>query len=92
VIGFVALQLAFQRGGALATAGMSTLLNNALPIMAGIVAFHERLPAAPFGVVRAAGFVVVVLGAAMLARPERPALQALEDGSASTVASPGPPG
>ena len=68
------------------------MLNNALPIMAGIVAFHERLPAAPFGVVRAAGFVVVVLGAAMLARPERPALQALEDGSASTVASPGPPG
>src|SRR5207244_7946440 len=33
---FAALQLGFQRGRALATAGVSTLLTNALPIVAGI--------------------------------------------------------
>ncbi len=70
VAGFVALQLAFQRGSAIATAGMSTLLNNALPIVAGVVAFHERLPGGVGGGVRLAGFVLVVAGAALLARPE----------------------
>jgi hypothetical protein len=74
LLGFIALQLAFQRGSALATAGLSTLLNNALPIVAGIVVFHERLPAGPFGMARAAGFVMVVLGAALLSRPEQPAV------------------
>ncbi len=71
VLGFVALQMAFQRGGALATAGMSTLLNNSLPIVAGVVAFRERLPADGFGVVRIISFALVVAGAAMLARPEK---------------------
>jgi len=74
LLGFIALKLAFQRGSALATAGLSTLLNNALPIVAGIVVFHERLPAGPFGMARAAGFVMVVLGAALLSRPEQPAV------------------
>jgi hypothetical protein len=73
VVGFVALQLAFQLGTALATAGLSTLLNNALPIVGGILAFHEKLPGGVFGVARAVGFVTVVLAAALLARPEREA-------------------
>lgn len=68
--GFATLQLSFQRGSPLATAGMTSLLNNALPIIAGVVAFHERLPNGGFGVVRAIGFVVVVVGAALLARPD----------------------
>ena len=43
-LAFVALQLGFQRGGPLATAGVATLLTNALPIVAGIVVFAESLP------------------------------------------------
>ena len=38
------LQAAFQHGSALTTAGLSTLLTNALPIAAGMVLFHEPLP------------------------------------------------
>ncbi len=71
LLGFVALQLAFQRGTALATAGLSTLLNNSVPIIAGLWLFQEHLPAGVFGVVRALGFALVVLGAALLARPEQ---------------------
>jgi len=37
---FVALQLGFQRGTPLATAGTSTLLTNALPIAAGVALLH----------------------------------------------------
>ena len=42
--GTAVLQAGFQRGGALTTAGLSTLLTNALPIAAGMVLFHEPLP------------------------------------------------
>src|SRR5581483_6572927 len=38
-LGFVALQLGFQRGGALATAGVATLLTNGVPIAAGMAVF-----------------------------------------------------
>jgi hypothetical protein len=65
---FVALQLGFQRGTPLATAGTSTLLTNALPIAAGITLFHERLPGGALGVVRVVAFASVVVAAAMLAR------------------------
>lgn len=70
VLGFVALQLAFQRGRALSTAGLSTVLNNVVPIAAGVVVFGEHLPGGPFGAFRVVGFTFVVLGAALLARPE----------------------
>ncbi len=69
---FVALQLGFQRGGALATAGVATLFTNALPILAGTVLFAEGLPSGALGVVRVASFAAVVVGAALLARPETP--------------------
>ena len=75
-LAFVALQLGFQRGAALATAGVATLLTNALPIGAGIVLFHETLPGGAFGIVRIAAFACVVAGAAMLAHPD-------DDGAAS---------
>ncbi len=68
---FVALQIAFQRGGALATAGPASLLTNALPIGAGLLVFHEHLPGGPLGALRLAAFGCVVVGAAMLARAER---------------------
>lgn len=66
-LAFVALQLAFQRGSALATAGVSTLLTNALPIFAGLIVFGEQLPAGWAGVLRALGFTATVAGAALLA-------------------------
>jgi len=69
-LAFVALQLGFQRGGALATAGVASLLTNALPIAAGVVIFHEALPGGLLGVVRGLAFACVVAGAALLARQE----------------------
>jgi drug/metabolite transporter (DMT)-like permease len=65
--GTAVLQAAFQRGGALTTAGLSTLLTNALPIAAGMVLFHEPLPSGVIGAVRIAAFAAVVAGAVLLA-------------------------
>jgi hypothetical protein len=65
-LAFVAMQLGFQRGGALATAGVATLFTNALPIAAGTLLFGEGLPAGALGVLRVAAFAAVVLGAALL--------------------------
>jgi hypothetical protein len=65
---FVALQLGFQRGSPLATAGTSTLLTNALPILAGIVIFGEHLPGGAVGVLRVGAFACVVVAAALLTR------------------------
>lgn len=68
-LGFVALQLGFQRGGALATAGVATLFTNAVPITAGMVVFGDGIPAGTLGVVRLTAFACVIVGAALLARP-----------------------
>ena len=43
-LAFVALQLAFQRGRVLETAGLSVLVNNLIPIVGGLALFHEALP------------------------------------------------
>ena len=74
-LAFVLLQLGFQRGGVLATAGLSSLFTNALPIVAGVSLFGEAVPAGWTGAVRVIAFGAVVLGAAGLARggPERAA-------------------
>jgi hypothetical protein len=72
-LAFVALQLGFQRGKALATAGVATLFTNSLPILAGMTVFHEGVPSGAAGAARVAAFVGVVAGAAALARPESPA-------------------
>jgi hypothetical protein len=77
-LAFVCLQLGFQRGGALATAGMATLWTNALPIAAGSVLFAEALPGGFRGAARVAAFACVVAGAVALARPEAPPGAALE--------------
>jgi hypothetical protein len=66
-LAFVALQLGFQRGSVLATAGVATLLTNAVPIAAGVLVFHEHLPGGGLGIVRAVAFATVVAGAALLA-------------------------
>ena len=65
--GSAVLQAAFQHGGALTTAGLSTLMTNALPIAAGMVLFHEPLPSGLIGAVRVAAFAAVVAGAVLLA-------------------------
>ncbi len=80
-LAFVALQFGFQRGGALATAGIATLATNALPILAGTTLFGEGLPDGPLGVVRLLAFGAVVAGAAAIAgcgeeRERAPALTA----------------
>lgn len=67
---FAALQFGFQRGGALVTAGTSTLLTNAIPIVAGVVLFAERLPGGALGALRLVAFAAVVLGAMLIARDE----------------------
>lgn len=65
---FAALQLAFQRGGSLATAGTASLVTNAVPIAGGLALFHERLPGGALGVVRVVAFACVVVAAGLLAR------------------------
>ncbi len=70
-LAFVCLQFGFPARGALAAAGASTLLTNALPIAGGIVLFHERVPGGALGVLRLAAFVLVVAGAAAFARGGR---------------------
>jgi len=67
---FAALQLGFQRGGSLATAGTASLLTNALPIAGGLALFHERVPGGALGAARVVAFACVVLAAALLARAE----------------------
>ena len=68
-LAFAALQLGFQRGGALATAGMASLWTNALPIVAGTLLFAEGLPSGLRGATRAVAFGCVVVAAALLSRP-----------------------
>jgi len=62
-LAFVCLQLGFQRGRAITTIGLATLLTNALPIAAGVALFGEG--AAPL---RVASFVLVIAGAVLLAQ------------------------
>lgn len=68
-LAFVCMQLAFQRGGRLATAGLAVLWTNALPILAGTVVFGESLPDGAAGVARVAAFALVLAGAVALSRP-----------------------
>ena len=67
-LGFVFLQLGFQRGGALTTAGVATMFTNAVPIAAGMVLFGDGLPSGALGVARLLSFAAVVAGAALLTR------------------------
>ena len=67
-LAFVSLQLAFQRGGRLASAGLAVLWTNALPIAAGTVLFAEALPGGVRGVLRVAAFALVLVGAVALGR------------------------
>jgi hypothetical protein len=65
------LQSGFQRGRALATAGVATLATNAIPIAAAMTLLREPLPSGILGVIRVAAFASVVISAVWLA-PKRP--------------------
>lgn len=67
-LAFGCMQLAFQRGGRLATAGLAVLWTNALPIVAGTVLFGERIPHGWRGGARIGAFVLVLVGAVALSR------------------------
>lgn len=70
-LAFAFIQLSFQRGRALATAGLSSFCTNALPIAGGIAIYHEQVPRGVLGGLRVIAFVCVVIGAAAVARKER---------------------
>jgi hypothetical protein len=79
IVGFYAagtmvLQSGFQRGRALATAGIATLATNAIPIAAAMTLFQEPLPSGILGATRVAAFASVVVSAVWLA-PKRPGAQ-----------------
>jgi hypothetical protein len=67
MLAFLVLQLSFQRGSALGTAGVSTVLTNALPIAAAILVFGERLAPGARGVVRVIALAAAVASAGVLA-------------------------
>jgi hypothetical protein len=84
-LAFVCLQLAFQRGAALASAGLAVLWTNTLPIVAGAVLFSESLPGGWRGGARVAAIALVLVGAVALSRSQAP------DGPAPSEASTAPP-
>ena len=67
-VGTGVLQAGFQRAAALTTAGIATLLTNALPIVAGMTIFGEPLPGGWLGALRIAAFAAVIAGAVLLAQ------------------------
>jgi hypothetical protein len=71
------LQLGYQRGSALAVAGVATLFTNALPIVAGTVVLDEPVPSGVLGDLRLLAFAAVVVGAILLTRPDPAAIRPL---------------
>jgi hypothetical protein len=69
-VAFVCMQLAFQRGARLATAGLAVLWTNALPIVAGTLLFGESLPGGWRSGARVTAFALVLVGAVALSRPD----------------------
>jgi drug/metabolite transporter (DMT)-like permease len=68
--GTIVLQLGFQKGAALTTAGIATLFTNALPIIAGTTLYDEPFPTGRLGVLRGVAFALLITGGALLARPK----------------------
>jgi hypothetical protein len=70
LVALIGLQLGFQRGAALPTAGTANLLMNAIPIVAGVSLYHEGVPTGILGAARITAFALVIVGAVLLARGE----------------------
>lgn len=84
LVALIGLQLGFQRGGALATAGSANLLLNALPIVAGVTLYQEGIPPGALGAARIAAFALVIAGAVLLARGEPSAQPEIPEAEAAT--------
>jgi hypothetical protein len=84
--GTILLQIGFQRGRALTTAGIATLGTNAIPIAAAMTLFAEPLPEGPLGIVRVLSFGAVVVGAVALAPRRASTRPAPTEPNASTKA------
>ena len=79
VLAFVLIQFSFQRGRALATAGLSSFMTNALPIAAGLAIFHETTPPGVLGGLRFVAFGCVVSGPPRWRAASRPARTSAEE-------------
>ncbi len=88
-LGTSLLQIGYQRGTALTVAGLATLLTNAVPIAAGSILLKEPVPSGALGAARVIAYVSVVLGAVLLATPDRGERdQRAGSGSGASVPSP----
>jgi hypothetical protein len=74
----------------LTTAGIATLLTNALPIVAGMTIFGEPLPDGWLGAVRIAAFACVVVGAVFLGERKHPTSESQERRTERPESPPGP--
>jgi drug/metabolite transporter (DMT)-like permease len=77
--GTIVLQLGFQKGAALTTAGVATLFTNALPIIAGTTLYDEPFPNGELGVLRGIAFALLIAGGALLSRPKPDAPTGVSD-------------
>lgn len=68
-LGSIALQNGFQQGNAVVSAGVASLVSNAVPIAAGIALFHERLPHGALLDLQVPAYALLVLSAVLLVRP-----------------------
>jgi hypothetical protein len=91
--GTIVLQMGFQRGRALTSAGIAVLGTNAIPIAAAMTLFAEPLPAGAMGILRLIAFAAVVAGAVALAPSRnRPPAATTDSPQAPAPAEPVPTG
>jgi hypothetical protein len=67
------LQSAYQHGDALTAAGTATMVTNAVPIVAGFVLFHEKLPHGGRAALQIAAFACLVVSAVALGHRQKQA-------------------
>jgi drug/metabolite transporter (DMT)-like permease len=84
--GTIVLQLGFQKGAALTTAGVATLFTNALPIIAGTTLYDEPFPNGELGVLRGIAFALLIAGGALLSRPKPDAPASVSDLELASIA------
>lgn len=77
-VGFALLQLSYQRGGVLQTAGLSSLITAVLPIVAGVGLYHEYLPPGAFRWVRVVGFGLSVVAGVLLSARRLPTAEQVQ--------------
>jgi hypothetical protein len=72
VLGSLSLQKGFQGGDLLVTAGIASLVTNAVPIAAGIALFRQPLPNGPLLGIQLLAYALVVVSGALLVRAPAP--------------------